>query len=113
MESPITNTRRCRKSRTRATALATPAPNRLHRPFRGEIVVLDSRAKVLDIPNETQGMSRRGLHEVGRAKRLVGRRLGPYVDQDGPAAGAIPGFDVVEDVANEPGAGKVELEVVC
>jgi hypothetical protein len=39
------------------------------------------------------------------------RRLCSQVDQDGPAASAAAGLDVVENVAEEPGAHQVEAEL--
>src|SRR5207248_2508583 len=67
--------------------------------------------QLLDGPDDLQRVLRGARYEVGAADRERGRRLGPEIDQDRAAAGAVTGLDVVEDVADEPGATDIEVQL--
>ena len=59
----------------------------------------------------------RGLTQrAGQVMRLPVQAEPPFrliarVDEHGPTARAIAGFDIVEDVADEPGLGEVDLPI--
>src|SRR5579875_3129913 len=98
MASPITTTRSRRKARTISVGTMNPSQCRLTPTCRPVICLEGSPA------DDAQSVHRVAGHELGGAQIGGGWGLGAEIDQDGAAAGATAGLDIVQDIADKPGA---------
>src|SRR5579884_2876367 len=115
MTSPTTSARRRRKRRTTSTEVgiggAPFQPNPRRWPVRWTVGELGGGTDPLAGGDEVERVAGVARDEGGRAAGGEGQPLAAEIHEDGAAAGAVAGLDVVQDVASEPGRRQVEIEV--
>src|SRR3954470_2101700 len=88
-----------------------PPPTAHRAPAHRAILQVRRRTQALDGADEPQCVRRVARDEGGSAECRGRGRFGAEIDQDRAAAGAVARLAIVEDVADEPGAREVEVEI--
>lgn len=69
------------------------------------------RTEVFKGANDAQGVGRVAGNEIGAAQGTHRARLRAEIDQDTAAASPVSGLNIIENITDQPGARKIDIQI--